>query len=1062
MSTINTNIVDYFNKIEELTNTNLNILKAINESFVTNKNNVSVNINDVTYTIPSCFSIENKLNSLQNTVDGFLNIPSTGEVWYNINGNTRALELKQYSCAPNALNLTGNINIFDVDNNNIFKELLTPMPVINFNLNIPNDIFEVKVRKIIAKSDNAKSIFGAKLNDLVSSEVKYSEIISLISSLNESDYEIYDKLYKLNTRTSKTGEGTYIIEDIINTYIDADGYDIYELKIGKNSDSDKNTLVYKKFDGLIVKPLKAGDFLRTSDGTGKVQITLVDNLNSIIKVKLITNDAINLIPLSKSNGVINEHSTLHYFNGDSIFSYSGKYESELKVSLEEDRYVFVCISSINSRLNTQSEWGNGVLIDTNKLKLADGTSFSDYYNDNVKNLGDALFEMSASLTSPISSINNDMYNTLIGIKPEITDELLRVVEINTHLKNKIYEETISSLDSLNTRYENALKIINAHENKMNAIPTIGKLPNRDLQNAIDVRDACQEEYTKFFETIDVNNILSYEPKYRIRGFIKPSLLNLSNIEFKADEYKLINDNININIIGMQIQYCYNDKSTLPESVSVFNDEQNKTYVYPIWVDAPTQIRQKKLKFENNKITYEYENNDDSANVKFNQIDIPINENESVKIRVRFIYDLGHPFNTITTDWSNSIDVKFDNSLLTHKNVSTIIDIANDNMLNIKANNIIVNSGIYDHIKYSQTKTGFVHHANTVDSGFRTSEQNIISLEQKLKEMSDAILDLQDIIHDDLDDLQVTVSVGSDNVVLDSTANNVVNLESYNSFIKFNNDSEFTPNLPDSDLIVDPDIDIDIPAIDTDLTVNGSLKSLKIRDNEYVFKNGVVSTFININLKNNGKRNIRLYSLFPGSRDVILNDSKSTFVNLKDYCGGRDSNTGVWIAYDNTIAQVMNTKLQTQNQFITFRINDAWNGTEYYSADAAVTTDNVQSSTGLGRVLKEDENALVIYPYLTNTQSLCLNNDNVKSYIIIRPGEEIVVPMYCEYVVSKSLQHIKKTISFDLRTSLYTEPINYSFTVNASNAISVQSILASTNRTNYWNKILNKIGLSFKS
>jgi hypothetical protein len=1129
MSTINSNIVDYFKKIEELTNTNLNILKAINESFITNRNNVSVTIGETTYTVPSCFSIENKVNSLQSTIEGFLNIPSTGEVCCNVDGNTRTLELKQYSYAPNSIDLYGDVINFDVNKNNIFKEILTPSPVINFNLDLPNDIFEVSVRKIIAKSNRAKQLFATKLDDKISHELSYAQIVSLISTLNASDYEIYDKTHKLNARTSKTGEGSYVIEDIISTYIDNDGYEIYELKIKENSEG----LTYKKFDGLIVNPLVAGDFLRTTDGTGKVQIILVDNTKSILKVKLITNDAINLIPLSKSNNTINEHSSLHYFNGDSIFNKSGKYTTELKVSLEEDRYMFVCIAAINSRLNTQSEWGNGILIDTNKLTLTDGTTFSNYYNDNVKNLGDALFEMSASLTLPISSTNTDTYNTLIGIKPEITDELLRVVEINTHLKSKTYEDAITSLNTLNTKYENALNTIKSFENN---VFTENDYQYRELQKAYDVKDACQNEYIKFFESTDTNNILSYEPKYRIRGFIKPLLPNLTDLTFVPDDYKLKNDNITINLVGMQVQYCYNDKSTLPESVSIYNDTENKTYIYPLWTDAPIQFRKKKLKFENNKISYIYENSTNSADIKFNQVDIPIKENESVKIRVKFIYDLGQPFNTITTDWSNTINVNFDNTILTHKNISSIIDQANDNMLNIKANNIIVTSGIKDHIKYSQTQTGFVHHASTVDSGFRTTEQNIISLEQKLREMSDSILDLQDAINDDLNDLQVSVTSGFCNIPLLRNDSNIINLESYNSFLKLNTevgegdtptpmpmrtaarsinndiggvgnsdsllDSSVDPDIsnpsgsgssggssglgdsltPDDNVDVEQtdkplgnpddngtetpgdlnngttvpdDTDTDIPTIESDIKL---LNFTSIRGNEYVFNDGVVSTIININIKNNGKQNIRLYSLFPGNRNIILNNSRAIYADLNDYCGGRNTNSGIWMMYEDA-DDVKRKRLQSQNQFITFRMNDVWDGTVYYSDDADVTSDNIQSSTDLGEVTKLYNNALLVCPYLSNKYSICLDSDNVKSYMTLKPGESIIIPMYCEYKVSKSLQTIKKTISFDLRTSLYSDPVNYSFIVVASNTTSPQARLSSTNRGNYWTRLLNKLNLN---
>ena len=45
MSTVNANIADYLTQIERLTNTNLQILKTINDSFFTKKNHLYADVN---------------------------------------------------------------------------------------------------------------------------------------------------------------------------------------------------------------------------------------------------------------------------------------------------------------------------------------------------------------------------------------------------------------------------------------------------------------------------------------------------------------------------------------------------------------------------------------------------------------------------------------------------------------------------------------------------------------------------------------------------------------------------------------------------------------------------------------------------------------------------------------------------------------------------------------------------------------------------------------------------------------------------------------------------------
>ena len=55
-------VTDYLIKLQDLTQQNLDILKAINESFLTNKAHLSTTISGVTYSMPSFLALENKIN----------------------------------------------------------------------------------------------------------------------------------------------------------------------------------------------------------------------------------------------------------------------------------------------------------------------------------------------------------------------------------------------------------------------------------------------------------------------------------------------------------------------------------------------------------------------------------------------------------------------------------------------------------------------------------------------------------------------------------------------------------------------------------------------------------------------------------------------------------------------------------------------------------------------------------------------------------------------------------------------------------------------------------------
>ena len=48
MSTVNANIADYLTQIETLTNTNLQILKALNDSFYSKRNHIFAEVDNTT------------------------------------------------------------------------------------------------------------------------------------------------------------------------------------------------------------------------------------------------------------------------------------------------------------------------------------------------------------------------------------------------------------------------------------------------------------------------------------------------------------------------------------------------------------------------------------------------------------------------------------------------------------------------------------------------------------------------------------------------------------------------------------------------------------------------------------------------------------------------------------------------------------------------------------------------------------------------------------------------------------------------------------------------------
>lgn len=1037
MSTINTNVVDYLHKIETLTNTNLQILKTLNDSFFTRKNHLYAEVDNTTYVIPSFLSLENKINMLQENFENLVHAPETGEAYFSFDGNSRAIEVKKYSHVPDHVVLPV-VKTFDYEANDIFKDFLTPVPYINLELpQLPNDVVEVNVKKIVPKSESLKELFKSKLAYIDASgetqQTLYHQSVNdnygsiyknLLNYTEDKDYVEYDTIYKLPVRKN-IGTGKYVIESVVSDIINDDLEEIITLKIRTDLKDTNyfNTLTYKLFDDTIEKPIKAGDYLINYNGTGKLQVIDVKPATSTLTVRVVNGEYLNFLGTdsydTNNETDIHDFSKLRYYA--SIDFDADKY---IKVPLEEDQYVFIAVAAVNSRMNIQSSWGTGLIIDTYSLKDAatNSKSFKTYYDANVKNIGDVLFEMTSMITSPITELSEDAFKEAISIKPIANSDALSVMQINKHLNNSDTVKNIRDAYNQKKISETELSEVQTKINDINQ-----QLASISFDDTTGIRAAHSAQLAKLnnkknelLSTINsaINNIslnvnsaeIPIEnAKYRIRGFYVPELSN-----------KLYNERV----IGIKVQYRYKNMSSELGTATSISGLNGETYIYSDWNNMSSFNKDKIANCIDGIYTYKYEANNENKNEpSYNQIDIPISQGESVDIRIKVIYDFGQPYITVSSDWSDIINIPFPSEFAKDVPILTIIEENNNDIETNRFNNILINSGIDSHVKdmINDQNTIYYHKPDNIASGFYTEERRIIPLKDKLLSMSNDIALLKSDIEGAFGNCRVSLSIADNDTLIYSDRENTITLEPYNNF-----------------------------AIET---ASAELSS-SLHDGAYTIENGVVSTLINVSIANTGDTAMKLYSLFPGNRNVNINDSTSTYVNKANYSTGSDE--GVWFKYQHGSDETM---LQTQNQYITFRINDAWTGKKYYDSNTMIDTENMQNSNGISSISVNDKLGMIIYPYVATKYGLCIDSDAVRSYVVINPGDEIVVPMMCSFIAADPNSVIMKTISFDLRTSLYDDPINYTFTVIGKNTTTMQDQLTVANKKRFWNRLTNPVKYS---
>ena len=1035
MSTINANIADYLTQIERLTNTNLQILKSLNDSFFTKKNHIYAEVDETTYVIPSFLSLENKINSLQENFENLVKSPETSEAYFNFDGNTRAIEVRKYSHVPNGITLPV-ISKYGVESNDIFKDFMTPVPYVNLDLpeTMPNDIVEVNVKKIVPKSDSLKALFSNKLSyqienkdnngNVISIDTKYhasvnekyGDIYKLLSNYREDyDYIEYDTIYKLPVRKN-IGTATYVIESVVSDIIDDDLNEIITLKLRNNlkDSSLNNKLTYRLFDDTIEKSLQIGDELINYDGTGKVVITEVKPSTNTIKVKVVNGEYLNFLGTDSYD--TNNDKDIHdlskiRFHAAIDFN-TNKY---VKIPLEEDQYVFIAVAPVNSRMNLQASWGTGLVIDTHLLMdSSETTSFKTYYDANVKNIGDVLYEMTSMVTSPLTSLSEDTFKKIGATKPTIDLDVLKVMHINKHLNNSETVKNIRYAYQQKKKAESDLNVIQEQISNINN--QLSSLTFNDAQGMYSLyssqlaslnsrRNELLKSVNTAITTISNNANASDLPienaKYRIRGFYIPNVGTVNNI------------NLNDHVIGIKVQYRYKTATTATGSAVSMNGKNGETYIYSDWNTLATKNKEKIASCTDGIYNYNYEANNENINEpSYNQIDIPISQGESVDIRIKTVYDYGQPYITVTSEWSDIVNIKFPEEFEKDVPILTIIEENNNDIETNRFTNILNDTGVNTHINdmVIDQSTTYFHKPDNIASGFYTAERRIIPLKDKLVSLSNDIAAIKNEIIDSADNLSISLSIGDSPSTLLPNADNNITLESYNT-IKISNTN-------------------------SDALYNGS----------YVYENGIVSIMMNLMITNNGESAIKLYPIFPGNKDQLINNTSSMYVNKNDYSYGE--NGGVIFKYQNSDEEVP----QRQHQFITFRLNDPWTKTPYYNETASVSTDNIQNVNSPIQTLSSDNIGMIVYPYLSTIYGLSIDTNSVKSYKLLNSGESIIIPIMCSYAVPEANTSIKKTMSFDIRTSLYTDPVNYTFTVISKNTTSVQDKLTITNKKRFWNYI----------
>ena len=1064
---------EYLVEIQELTKKNFEILKALNNSFYTKSEHLRVNIDNSDYVIPSFISLENKISTLEDNFYNLVNAPKTGEAVFNFDGNTQSIEVKGFTNVPQKAfdgvdlnNLTQNMKSFEYKKNEIFKDFLTPTPYIKIDLSqIPNDIQQVNVKKLIVKNEQLLELLKQEANwqtanassgieESICKHIEYSSVLKKLYAFEDSvDYTVYDKIYTMPIRY-EIGNGKYSIKEIKRNWTDDDFNEHYELKL--------DHLTYKIADETIEKNIFEGDYLITNNDKVKLLIEKIYPSSNTVEVKVENGGFADLCTENEGNVDL---STLKFYAIGNVNQ--SKY---LNIPLEEDRYVLIFLAPIQRNSLVQSPWGAGLFFDVYALQeKGSNTTFKDFYDTMVTNIGDKLFGLVSMSTEDFVNVGEIEFYKLTKSKPHINTDNIKVTLINKHMSNS---ETVSEIYNLYKQkedYKIELSSIQKQIDEINSLLSSLSFEDTTTSRTIytdqlsDLNAKKKDLTSSIADCIQRITIASTDtdtpvenPKYHIRGFF--------------DYEKFLKDNSidTHKVIKIDVQYRYKNANRVTGNAETIGEINGNPAIFSDWNIMQSFTSERYPIYDYSKYKYQFEGDTSSINVpSFNQIDIPISQGETVDVRLRVVYAIGYPFVKTTSEWSDIVNVEFPVEL--RKNV-TVLDIIKENNSDTTKEafrGYLDKYGVVEHVsdKLVDQNITYFHQPEHIASGFYTEERRVIPLRDKLQTLTNEMTSLKDeVFGTSSENLIVTLSDGESEIEVSPHANNTFILKDYAS----------------SDKI-------------TDTYFNDGVEITNTNNNPKV------ETTLILKIKNNSKTNtIKLFSMFPGNyNDVITPTSRSKFDNLDfiDNVITADTNLICVPLYLDARSSNIPFTPQVYNQFMYFRIKDAYNNELYYTDGTIDNTNNDLSSDSSDSSSSEhinildyytnkiygycdenynitDESAVIIYPkffektianngcgmcifpHLTNIKDICITeNDNI-NYKVIYPGEFLEIPITVMYYLDENHQEVMKTMGFDLRNSLYSDPLNYKFDVIAKFSNSLSNNTRKVKKVRYNPVIIN--------
>jgi len=736
--TFNKNIVD--------------ILTKINSTTTTTEPSVNVQIYDDNgvlrnYSLPSVSALKAEIDRLNNNINSLYSIDTTGSLIQTSPNSFKKIITVDLNREPAPISSLGSINSFKATNNWFFDSMLNPMLSIELDLSgqIEDNVRKVLIRRYIV--DFTKDANGTITNTGQAALNSFNQLFRSNSNIVITDFENWHR----------TTPG---VIDPLNPKIDEQVFDLEPNELLFEGNFSVLRIQEDRINRKLWYVLDTLEYLNIStNGIQKLTIgseVIINRNQTSTRYKVIEISTAETEPRVRFEKVEGMEAIPVGVNVLKIYS-SVIYNKTLRVSVgyNERNVVFAKALNTENHLLCRT-WSPGTGYWSNDLRLSsnssdNGTTMEQFYTDFVYDYGTVLQDLVAKKTP----------NRLAGtpIAPTLNSDNFKVVQINKHLTDSVDSNSIKQKHNQQQNLNSEVAQINQAILDRNKRAKVEKFKSesfkkqafqeiQELINKKDSKSRLAATLTKEIIDISRNPMSKVDPKFKVRGFwtIPDAIITRGT---KPQE-----------IVQFRVQYRYLSKDGKETPIETFKvDSTQKTASYSNWTEFKTDARKRTFDKSTGQYTWQIEDVSSADTPNINQLDIAIQTNEKVEIRVKSISEVGWPESAVESEWSEILTVDFPADLNNVLNENDfILNEATKEDLRVKMNAELSAKGLDDHLSDTivlNSKT-FHHDSEKILSGFTDENGVALDLFEYLRKQEDRIRSLEEQIRRAKGELEIVI------------------------------------------------------------------------------------------------------------------------------------------------------------------------------------------------------------------------------------------------------------------------------------------------------------------